>query len=123
MPRDVRPRFRSGAVLLLGALTCCTYWKSEAPAGSATVGREASPRTVMVTRADGSRVKVRDARIARDTLTGLGEGRDTLRIALAEVVRVERRALDPARTILAFALFVGSIAVYSEMDNAEIDLR
>jgi hypothetical protein len=93
--------------------------EERASAGAPGVVTEGSPRTLRITKADGSRVTLREVRIALDTLTGLGGRGDTMRVALTEVMQLERRALDPARTVLVGVLIVGSIATFAEMQNAE----
>jgi len=115
MPRNDRPRVGTG-ILLLSLLVGCTYWKNQPPVGAAAVITETTPRTVRVTMADGSRVKFRKAWIARDTLTGLGEDGDTTRVALNQVMQLERRAVDQARTVLLLGLFALGTATFAELD-------
>jgi hypothetical protein len=116
MPRNDRPRVRNG-ILLLSILAGCAYWKNEPPVGAPAVITETSPRTVRVTLADGSRVRFRKAWIAQDTLTGLGENGDTTRGALSQVMQLERRAVDQARTVLLLALFALGTATFAELDS------
>lgn len=107
---------RPSGLLLLGLLASCTYWKAELPNGAATVVTEAQLRTVRVTNADGSRTELRDARIANDTLTGVEERGDTVRVALAEVMQLERRATDTFRTAMVGALLFSTVFIASSLD-------
>ena len=114
MRRHIRPRLRPGSLLLLSLLTGCTYWKNEPPVGAAAVLTEARPRNVRVTTADGSRLELRNARIVHDTLTGLGEHRDTMRVAVSDVKQLELRTHDQYRSILLVAALVGMMMVGAE---------
>jgi hypothetical protein len=115
MSRNDRPRVQTG-ILLLSLLVGCAYWKNQPPVGAAAVITETTPRTVRVTMADGSRVKFRKAWIAQDTLTGLGE-KETTRVALNQVMKLERRAVDQARTVLLLGLFALGTATFAELDS------
>jgi hypothetical protein len=112
----LRNRRRPFGLLLLGLLASCTYWRTEPPAGAAAVVTEARPRTVRVSKADGSRMELRGARIANDTLTGVAETGDTVRIVLAEVMQLERRATDTFRTAMIGALMFSTVFVASAID-------
>ena len=111
MSRYHRPRRRLRALLLLSLLAGCTYWKNEPPVGAAAVLTEARSRNVRVTKADGTRVELQDARIANDTLSGLGENRDTVRLAVLDVMQLEVRANDPYRTALIGVVLVGGLLI------------
>jgi hypothetical protein len=94
----------------------CTYWRNEPPLGAAAVVTETSPRTVRVTMPDGSQVQLREARIAQDTLTGLRENGDTMRVALAQVMQLERRATDHYRTALVGAAIFAMMVAAASFD-------
>ena len=112
----LRTRGRPSGLLLLGLLASCTYWKNEPPIGAAAVVTAARPRTVRVSTSDGSRSELRDASIANDTLTGIDERGDTVRVALAEVMQLERRATDTFRTAMVGALLFSTVFIASSLD-------
>lgn len=123
MLRDIRARVRPGAPLLMVLLAGCNYWKNEPPVGAGAVVTESKPRIVRLTRADGSRLVLRDARIAHDTLTGLRANGDTMRVAVSEIERLE---LGKERSALfAVVVFAGVVATLIAVSSwgDEFDFR
>ncbi|HET7233869.1 MAG TPA: hypothetical protein VFJ16_27910 [Longimicrobium sp.] len=105
--------------LLLGG---CTTWRAQLtppPAVQRTLGGP-----VRVTRGDGRSLVLDSAAVRGDSIVGVG--RDDLRhvsIPLAQVTRVERKRVDPARTAATVGVVALAVAaafgayVYSVMND------
>jgi hypothetical protein len=111
-PRRERRRARP-LLLLLIYLSGCTSWQVEQVAPAQLIA-ERQPSRVRVTRADQSRVVLRDPTIVGDTLVGALDSAKAVwesRVALSEVQRIEVRHGDAGRTI-GLALAAAGLVVF-----------
>jgi hypothetical protein len=108
---------RAGALALLVATSACRTWRAEPVPAGATPGRAVAAH-VRATRADGTWLELREARVDRDTLRGVRWSADGLTpatptaIPLDSVRRLEARRVSTKRTVwlgvgLMSAVFLG----------------
>lgn len=93
--------------MLVLTVTACSTWSSVGVVGPAAFVESERPVRVRVSRTGERRVVLRDPVVRGDSLVGLADG-ETVRIAVADVGRLEVRRLSFFRTL---ALGVGTAAV------------
>ena len=117
---SVARRGRVWAAMLVVMTVCgtgCQAWHLEGVAPESLLTTR--PRTIRVTRTDGSRVVLEDPVLRNDTVSGLvadkREGQQQVSIPIADVQQVETPRFDVARTFGLFAglgvLVVATIAI------------
>jgi len=97
-------RRRIACTLLLYYLAACMSWHVEEEVSPLQVISAQHPRTVRLTRTDGSRVVLDEPRIAAgDSLVGVHYGVPSS-VAVSDVTQVATRRVSPGKTI---GLFLG----------------
>lgn len=97
-------------LVCLALLSACTGWHTRnAPPAQAV--SEGNPRTVRITRTDGSTLVLRDPQVTGDSIAGVSVRTDSrVAVALTDVDEVQTREVSALRTGGA-ALAVGLVTV------------
>jgi hypothetical protein len=107
----LRFKRRALAAATLAATGACAPYRADP--GLAADPARVSPRMALrVTRADGSRVELVEARLLRDSLVGRsGTPGRRVAVARADIRAVERRRFSAERTLLAYWVYAGVVAL------------
>ena len=86
----------------------CTGWHTESEVSPSELVEQRHPTRLRVDLLSGGRVEMRDPVLRGDTLIGRA-GRDTVRIAAANIATAARRRFSVGRTIARVGIGVGTV--------------
>ena len=107
-----RRRFTRSQAVALAALVLqaggCTGWHTESEVSPTALVEQRHPTRLRVELLSGGRVELRDPELRGDTLIGRA-GRDTVRIAAADVATAARRRFSVGRTVARVGIGLGTV--------------